>query len=360
MPTRQQLTGLRQDALHGRSLAPALAVFKHEANPESFEDRRSTSHQTSGYVRSVLAAAQVLLQDHSHCKPRTDLLADFALLRVFCKTELLEPGAAADVLGSGQSTADIEAVQALSNAMIGLLLSRSDSDSTLEWHQKLLRLLQQPPATEPTDSVAGALQELWQASDEAPTGAAFLLKEAAASLISPLIAECDKPHEVAEEWLKYGRTLHKSDPEHAALIFAFCSPLLEGTPFLQRVRLQFASDLSGVKAAGANTEGERLLRLLLALAPSPQSSDELLPQQRAVFVVKALQGWLLEETDEELDEPVLQRLLRLLDALAPTLQDVQGTHWDFGMDLCDEVIEVCGPLNIGTKFLQLLTAVYSL
>lgn len=345
MPTRQQLTGLRQEALQGKALATALAIFKYEAHPKSFQNLRSTSRQTSGYVRSVLAAAQVLLQDRTHCKPRTDLLADFALLRVVCKTELLEPGAEADLLGSGQSTVDVEATHALSNVVIGLLLSKSDSEPTMEWHKKLLQLLQQP-ATEPADGVAGALQELWQAANEISAGAALLLKEACASILSTLIEECDQPSEAAEEWLKYGRTLHKSDPERAALIFAFCTPLLEGSPFIQRVRLQFASDLSGVKVAEANTDGERLLRLLLALAPGPQSSDELLPQQRAVFVVKALQGWLLEETDEDLDEPVIQHLLRLLDTLAPTLQDVQGTHWEFGMDLCDEVIEVCRLLTI--------------
>ena len=106
---------------------------------------------------------------------------------------------------------------------------------------------------------------------------------------------------------------------------------------LDRYRNELASKLSGISPAKANTTGLRLLRCLSAVAPAAESDVIFLPQQRAVYVVQALQTWM--GSDEDLDENVESEVTLILYSLVPILQNVQGAHWDFIMDLIESNLE---------------------
>ena len=117
---------------------------------------------------------------------------------------------------------------------------------------------------------------------------------------------------------------------------------------LDRYRNELASKLSGIPSEKANTTGLRLLRCLSAVAPNPESDVIFLPQQRAVYVVQALQAWM--GSDEDLDEDVESEVTLVLFNLVPILQNVQGGHWDFIMDLIESNIEEASLLyhTVGT------------
>jgi len=112
-------------------------------------------------------------------------------------------------------------------------------------------------------------------------------------------------------------------------------------PKLDRYRNELAAALLGVKPHKANTEGLLTLRKLAACAPDPKGAVEFLPTPRAVNVVKACQSWVLsdEDEDEELDEEVESAMLPIFTHLAPILQTVRGSHWEFIFDVLEAVME---------------------
>ena len=112
-------------------------------------------------------------------------------------------------------------------------------------------------------------------------------------------------------------------------------------PKLDRYRNELAAALLGVKPHRANTEGLLTLRKLAACAPDPKGAVEFLPTPRAVNVVKACQSWVLsdDDEDEELDEEVESAMLPIFTHLAPILQTVRGSHWEFIFDVLEAVLE---------------------
>lgn len=103
-----------------------------------------------------------------------------------------------------------------------------------------------------------------------------------------------------------------------------------------------ASQITGVKLQNASTEGLRVLRLLNALTPPEQSEDIFLPQQRAIFLMQHLNGWLLSEDEaaEDITEEIEARIALLYSALAPIVQDVSGSHWNSIYDMISSNLEV--------------------
>jgi E3 ubiquitin-protein ligase listerin len=108
---------------------------------------------------------------------------------------------------------------------------------------------------------------------------------------------------------------------------------------LHRLQNEVASKLSGVGIATVSTEGIKLLRLLNALAPSPDSTSDFIPQQRVVFLLKNISGWLLDD-ESDLPEELEVRIVELYEHLCPVVQDVPGAHWHSIFDLIASNLEV--------------------
>ena len=129
-------------------------------------------------------------------------------------------------------------------------------------------------------------------------------------------------------------------------VLSAVTPLLAESPKLQRYQSEVANDLSGVKLQDVETQGFTLLRLFTLLA-SVDRDSELLPVNRAMFLVQAIQGWLLtEDEDTDIPEEVHVVLLQLFTALVVTVEGVSGAHWETWTDLAESVIEV-SPLSPG-------------
>ena len=107
---------------------------------------------------------------------------------------------------------------------------------------------------------------------------------------------------------------------------------------MERYRNQLAADLTGIRPAKANTDGLWSLRRLNLVAPDPESDVIFLPTPRAVNLLKACQQWIT--SDEDIDEAVENELTLIFINLAPIIQNVVGSHWDFIFDVLENNLEV--------------------
>lgn len=108
---------------------------------------------------------------------------------------------------------------------------------------------------------------------------------------------------------------------------------------LDRYRNEQAAELLGIKVNKANTSGLLTLRRLGACAPDLESDVVFLPQNRALNVVKACQAWATSD-DADIDEEVESAMTLIFEYLAPILQNVPGSHWDFIWDVLENNFEV--------------------
>ncbi|KAH7090867.1 hypothetical protein BKA62DRAFT_745446 [Auriculariales sp. MPI-PUGE-AT-0066] len=158
----------------------------------------------------------------------------------------------------------------------------------------------------------------------------------------------------AESWVKAARAFEKTGNEelllvdlelmisavplaYHALLHALSHTRLE-PPLLARVRTELVATLSGIPPSKANAEGLRTLRALNAAAPDQRGDAAVVPQQRAVFLVKTIERWLADD-DEEIDPEVECELVELFVHLAPVLQSVPGSHWETILDLLEANLE---------------------
>lgn len=108
---------------------------------------------------------------------------------------------------------------------------------------------------------------------------------------------------------------------------------------LDRYRNELAANVTGIKAKDSCTIGLRLLRLLCAVAPNPDSDIIFLPQHRAVNVMRTCQMWIAEG-DEDDSEDLESAMTLIFKHLAPILQNVPGSHWEFIWDVIESNLEV--------------------
>ncbi|KAI9568130.1 hypothetical protein HD554DRAFT_2219143 [Boletus coccyginus] len=147
----------------------------------------------------------------------------------------------------------------------------------------------------------------------------------------------------ADLWLALARRLEKTAPQTTITILAAITAYAPEPPKLDRYRNELAASLVGVRPSAASTTGLVNLRLLAATAPDPNSDIIFLPQQRAVNVMKACQTWVAADEDDEdgVDENVESAMTLVFFHLAPILQNVPGSHWDFIWDVIENNLENC-------------------
>ena len=107
---------------------------------------------------------------------------------------------------------------------------------------------------------------------------------------------------------------------------------------LGRYRNELAANAMGVRPTKINTEGLWVLRRLVVTAPDPDSDVVFISQTRAVNFMKACQQWVT--SDEDIEEEVESQMTVLFFHLAPILQHVPGSHWDFIFDVIENNLEV--------------------
>ena len=216
-------------------------------------------------------------------------------------------------------------------------LSRLAGETGKEWHANLISRLQHDDSKADTDLLSQPMLQGWTLSRSQPENAH--LARAFGRLLTGCLGFSSVEAAEAEKWLRLGRSVSDSAPLLSQAVILAAKPhLQEASPVYDRLRNELAANLAGVPPAKASGEGLKLLRLIVAAAPSPEAETPMIPQQRAIFLLQALQKWLA--SDEELDEEINTRLAQLFVQLIPIVQDMPGSHVDFFFDLAESNLEV--------------------
>ncbi|WVR00029.1 hypothetical protein IAU59_007171 [Kwoniella sp. CBS 9459] len=148
-----------------------------------------------------------------------------------------------------------------------------------------------------------------------------------------------------EVWLNYAMSLIDKAPQLALAILLAVKPLLLDTKPFSLAQNRLANALTSVKprASAVLKQGLPYLRLLIASAPPADAASVFLPQQRALFVLRHVNGWLTAEDEDddeaEMPEEVEYRIAQLETAVAPIVQDLSGAHWDGIFDLVENGLD---------------------
>ncbi|ODO06737.1 hypothetical protein I350_04096 [Cryptococcus amylolentus CBS 6273] len=143
-----------------------------------------------------------------------------------------------------------------------------------------------------------------------------------------------------EAWLAYAMGQVDRAPQLALAIILAIKPMLLDTQPFMTAQNRLASAITTIPPSKCHTALD-LLRIFNASAPPPDSASVFLPQQRALFALRHVAGWLTSDDvdEDQLPEDMEYRVLELEGAVAPIVQDVGGNHWDGIFDLVESGLE---------------------
>ncbi|KZT55173.1 hypothetical protein CALCODRAFT_518938 [Calocera cornea HHB12733] len=265
----------------------------------------------------------------------------------FATDFITEPGIDNMIFGPSANIVELEKQVRLIDRIVRHTFSASVGDLPSSWHQSTISYVRKVSGvSEPVSTPLGvAVADVYANAllDKSVLGARVLQQ---------LMAQVARRSAVVdvERWLALAQNLEDKYPLPAMALMLAVKDALSESPRLNRYHNELASRLSGVSPARANSQGLPLLRLLIASAPSPDSLAAFIPQQRAIFLIQALQKWVL--SDEDLDEEIDRRLGELFDILAPVILDVPGAHWDLIFEVLESNLEASTLDNIDLPLLH--------
>ena len=281
------------------------------------------------------------------------LLGDEGVAHALCGAEEVEADASEDAAPRAvwRSAAQAQLLRLIHATT--RLLTAAVVDLPEAWHAAVtgqLRAGAGPDGASTADALAAVVHTVWaQAVEAAPaagdaarvervTPTAVAYARVFARLLSGVLGLSSAPVQAGEAWLRLAVTVRSKAPTPlVGGVLVAASAHARDAPLYERVRSELVAALSGVPAAQANGEGARLLQLVACAAPAAASGVPLVPTQRAVFLLQALQRWLA--SDEELGEALFARLAQLFVELAPVVQTVAGRHFDLMLDVAEENLQ---------------------
>ena len=312
-------------------------------------NRSFDSSGFSPYARGVTALLHILTTDRYIARENMWTLQHVLTLALFANEVLQVPGVESPAF-RGQVTAvsELKDIIRLTQQVATLLLTTTGEGP---WHQDIVDALSGRKLPGKSGPVGDFVRLVFEQSklDDTVRDSLVLRTVLQHVLRNATKEDADRWIELARDIEGQGMSLYSKCPEQGvaesqpalqtslAISFAVIESALE-PPKLDRYRNELASKLSGIPPNKANTTSLRLLRRLSAVAPDVESDVIFIPQQRAVYLIQAVQAWM--GSDEDLDEMVASEVTLALFNLAPILQNVQGAHWDFIMDLIESNLEV--------------------
>ncbi|KAL9939348.1 hypothetical protein V8E36_002161 [Tilletia maclaganii] len=344
LPSEERMAALALDASKVSSSLPILAVVDplvplSNAGTSGAEPTSATKHDFQGlsaYARGVLIHLNLSEEDRAYRSQGAWLLPHFVLLGIMCEDRLLHASAWTTSLSAQCGTEIVRDILdrsvKISTAILSSLASTLDSD----WHTSITADLQSGGSKAADGSgLAGVLRQAWALAKGSGSTARYRVLS---RLVSGVLAFSAAESKDVERWLRLAQQAQSADAELTQAVVLPAKALALGTPLYERLCNEAAARLAGVPASKANTEGIALLRVANALAPPPTSENAFIPQQRAIFLLQALQKWVA--SDEDLDDEINAHLARLFVQLAPIVQGMSGSHLDFFFDVIEANLDV--------------------
>ncbi|WAR60053.1 hypothetical protein PtB15_11B695 [Puccinia triticina] len=218
-----------------------------------------------------------------------------------------------------------------------LVSSLSADRVTSSWHSDMIMKMAEPEnhISSETDPLKGLILNLVLESHREATK--DLATVALHKVLSTLFKYSDTSTNDFNQWFEFSQQIQESQSNLCFSLIRSLKSYLFADESFQKYQNRLAGKLTDVSSDQANTKGLHLVKLLCSTAPPPDSVHIFLPQQRVVFLLQAVSGWL--KSDDDLGHELNIKLLELFSDLAPIVQNVMGAHWDQMADLIEVNLE---------------------
>ncbi|KIJ37270.1 hypothetical protein M422DRAFT_33818 [Sphaerobolus stellatus SS14] len=351
LPTPEEFRALL-NATSTNPLDPTLAVIEPLVPSAPVDVDRSawnTRFDSTGYspyARAATGLLHVLTTDRQLARANLWALQYVLTLALFASEAIQVPNAENPVFSKVTRTMEQSLKQITRNVQKVAAFLLSSAGNADAWHKNIVTALSArgKGLAVQLDGVGEFIRTVFEWAKEGDSVRDSLVLHTVLQHVLPNTSK-----EEADGWIELAREIEGSAHQTSLAVALAVAEFAPEPPRLDRYRNELASKISGVSASKANSAGYRFLRSLNAIAPDPESDVIFMPQQRAVFLVQALQGWM--GSDEDIDEGVEVEVTKVLADIAPILLGLQGAHWEFIMDLVESNIENCSFKDLDTLVL---------
>jgi hypothetical protein len=205
------------------------------------------------------------------------------------------------------------------------ILSSTATDLNEAWYADLVKMLRSSTGAS-QDDVQSMILQVWNT----PNSSRLLSR-----LLKGILNFSGAGEKEAVHLLRLAQSCQDAKPLLASAIYISVKDLVLDSPVYDRIRNELAARLTGVPPSKASTEGVKLLRLLIDVSPPSESTVPLIPQQRCIFLLQALQKWIASDESESFPSEIHSLLVQALYSLLPIVQNIAGSHLPFICDIMD-------------------------
>ncbi|KAK8854764.1 hypothetical protein IAR55_003503 [Kwoniella newhampshirensis] len=338
-PTQDLLEQLSSHA--SRSSHPSLPIVDPlipYSSGDISETSLKTEFDTLGRSKAARCseAAVALLRADRHLVDAEPSLLQVALAAVqLTQDALAVPGSSKGLFSASASITHLsDLVREVEGAISYALAFVDEVPPT--WHAVTVQTLKSGAL--PAD--ADLLQRLLSAlKDEITAGGGDVSARSFRDLLGRHLRQSGAEENDGEVWLTYAMTLVDRTPQLALAVILAIKPFMLDTKSFATAQNRLANAVTSIRPTQVAKSGIPLLRILVASAPPADAASVFLPQQRALFVLRHVSGWLTSDDADDLPEEVEYRVAELETAVAPIVQDLSGAHWDGIFDLVESGLE---------------------
>ncbi|WWD19092.1 hypothetical protein CI109_103550 [Kwoniella shandongensis] len=338
-PTPQLVDQISSHA--AKSSHPSLPIVD-SIIPYSSEDiteaSLTTEYDTLGRSKAARCAeaAVALLRADRHLVNSEPALLQVALAAVqLTQDALAVPGSSRGLFSMTASITHLSDLVREVEGAISYALAFVDEVAPT-WHASTVQILK----TGSLPGEADLLQRLLSAlKDDVTATGGDVSARSFRDLLSRHLRQSGAGESEGEAWLTYAMTLVDRAPQLALAIILAIKPFMLDTKSFATAQNRLANAVTSIRASQVAKSGIPLLRILVASAPPADAASVFLPQQRALFVLRHVTGWLTSDDADDLPEEVEYRIAELETAVAPIVQDLSGAHWDGIFDLVESGLE---------------------
>ncbi|KNE90343.1 hypothetical protein PSTG_16214 [Puccinia striiformis f. sp. tritici PST-78] len=319
-----------------RKFSPLISMSNCLIQSTSYGEHDFDVSLVNKYDRIVLAILDLFIQDRQLAQNHLWLWGHCIYIGELARYSNSTSSCPA---GTGQllSEDELKSIVSAVDTNTTYLVSSLSAQVTPSWHENIIMKLDRPENHLPSETDPLKILILNLAIESRREATKELATVALHKVLSTLFKYSDTSTKDFEKWLKFSQQIQSSQIDIClSLIRSFKSYLFADESF-QKYQNRLAGKLTDVSSSKANTEGLNLIKVLCAAAPPSDSIHIFLPQQRVVFLLQAISGWL--KSDDDIGHELNIKLLELFSDLAPIVQTVMGAHWDQMVDLIEVNLE---------------------